>query len=158
MEIRDSVSVKPRRILRSNPICPPLLKNAAGFQPQPDTDLLRSSHLPTLSFSPSRVFEFSPRPQPAGFFLVSLSNLMSRENERISCENLEKYGGGYFRNLTSFERFAAEILSFSPTSACFLLIHAVRFEIDAYERKEFSCRSVSKKPRRSAECFLTIYV
>ena len=25
--------------------------------------------------------------------LVSLSNLMSRGNERISCENLEKYGG-----------------------------------------------------------------
>ena len=61
-------------------------------------------------------------------FSVSLSNLMSRENEGISCENLEKYGGGYFRNLTSFERFAAEILSFSPTSARFLLIHAVRFE------------------------------
>ena len=39
---------------------------------------------------------------------------------------------GYFRNLTIFERFVAEILSFSPTSACFLLIHAVRFEKDAY--------------------------
>ena len=24
---------------------------------------------------------------------VSFSNLLSRENERISCENLEKYGG-----------------------------------------------------------------
>ena len=52
---------------------------------------------------------------------------MSKENERISCENLEKYGG-YFCNLTSFEGFAAEILPFSPTSARFLLIHAVRFE------------------------------
>ena len=29
----------------------------------------------------------------SGILSISLSNLLSGENERISCENLEKYGG-----------------------------------------------------------------
>ena len=62
-----------------------------------------------------------------------LSQISCRGKTREFRAKTLKSTEGYFRNLTSFERFAAEILSFSPTSACLLLIHAVRFERDTYD-------------------------